>query len=169
MARPLRIEYPGAFYHITNRGVGRQDIFFKDYDRKVFLEKLEDLHEKWGIIFHGYCLMTNHYHLELETPGGELSRPLQWLNHVYAGYVNKEYKRVGHLFQGRFKSVLVEAEDHLHVLTRYIHMNPVRAGIVRRPEEYRWSSYRDYLGIRQCPKWLEVKKTLEMFGRTEKK
>ncbi len=94
---------------------------------------------------------------------------MQWLNHVYASYVNKEYRRVGHLFQGRFKSVLVEAEDQLHALTRYIHMNPVRAGIVRRPEEYRWSSYRDYLGIRKCPKWLEVKKTLEMFGRTEKK
>ncbi len=168
MARPLRIEYPGAFYHITTRGVGRQNIFFKDCDRKVFLEKLGDLHEKWGIIFHGYCLMTNHYHLELETPGGELSRPLQWLNHVYAGYVNKEYRRVGHLFQGRFKSVLIEAEDHLHVLTRYIHMNPVRAGIVRIPEEYRWSSYRDYLGIRKCPKWLDVKQTLEMFGRFEK-
>ncbi|GAX60617.1 transposase and inactivated derivatives [Candidatus Scalindua japonica] len=168
MARPLRIEYPSAFYHITTIGVGRQNIFFKDYDRKVFLEKLGDLHEKWGIIFHGYCLMTIHYHLELETPGGGLSRPLQWLNHVYAGYVNKEYKRVGHLFQGRFKSVLVEADEHLHVLSCYIHMNPVRAGIVRRPEEYRWSSYRDYLGTRQCPKWLDVKQTLEMFGVSEK-
>ena len=91
MARPLRIEYPGAFYHITTRGVGRQNIFFKDCDKKMFLGKLGNLHEKWGIIFHGYCLMTNHYHLELETPGGDLSRPLQWLNHVYAGYINKKH------------------------------------------------------------------------------
>ncbi len=168
MARPLRIEYPGVFYHITTRGIGMQNIYFNDCDKKFFLEKLKDLHEKWGIKFHGYCLMANHYHLELETSGGNLSRPLQWLNHVYAGYVNKEYRRVGLLFQGRFKSILVEKEEHLHVLTRYIHMYPVRAGIVGRPEEYRWSSYRDYLGMRKCPKWLEVKQTLEMFGRSEK-
>ena len=128
MARPLRIEYPGAFYHITTRGVGRQDIFFDEADKQMFLEKLGDVQEKWGLVVHGYCLMSNHYHLEVETLEGNISRSMQWLNHVYAGYINKKYKRVGHLFQGRFKSILIEAETHLHILTRYIHLNPVRAG-----------------------------------------
>ena len=168
MARPLRIEYPGAFYHITARGVGRQDIFYDEADKQMFLEKLGDVQEKWGLVVHGYCLMSNHYHLEVETPEGNLSRSMQWLNHVYAGYINMKYKRVGHLFQGRFKSILIEAETHLHVLTRYIHLNPARAGIVKYPIEYKWSSYREYLGIRKCPKWLEVKRTLERFGRLEK-
>lgn len=168
MARPLRIEYPGAFYHITTRGVGRQDIFFDEADKQMFLEKLGEVQEKWGLDVHGYCLMSNHYHLEVETLEGNISRSMQWLNHVYAGYINKKYKRVGHLFQGRFKSILIEAETHLHILTRYIHLNPVRAGIVKHPIEYKWSSYREYLGIRECPKWLEVNRTLERFGRSKK-
>jgi putative transposase len=168
MARPLRIEYPGAYYHITTRGVGRQDIFLDEMDKQMFLGKVKDVHEKWGLVVHGYCLMSNHYHLEVEIPEGNLSRPMQLLNHVYAGYINMKYKRAGHLFQGRFKSVLIEADTHLHVLTRYIHLNPVRAGMVKHPVEYKWSSYREYLGMRKCQKWLDVKQTLERFGRSEK-
>lgn len=168
MSRPLRIDYQGAYYHITTRGVGRQNIFFEESDRQIFLEILKKLSKRWGLIIHGYCLMSNHYHLEVEVPEGNLSRSMQWLNQVYAGHVNRTRDRVGHLFQGRFKSVLVEAETYLHVLTRYIHLNPVRAGIVKRPSEYKWSSYRIYLGLENRPVWLEVSKTLDKFGKFKK-
>ena len=133
LARPLRIDYPGAFHHITTRGVARRDIFFDDEDRDVFLHQLAQAHERWGIVIHAYCLMTNHDHLDLQTPEGHLSRSLQWSNQNYASHVNRRYQRSGHLFQGRFKNVLVEAEAHLHELTRYLHLNPVRAGIVSAP------------------------------------
>lgn len=168
MARPLRIDYPGAYYHITTRGVGRQNIFFKDADRVVFLEKLGDVVKRWDLRIHGYCLMANHFHLEVETPNGNLSRAMQWLNQMYAGHVNRTYRRVGHLFQGRFKSVLVESETHLHLLTRYIHLNPVRAKMVEHPASYKWSSYGVYLGRRKLPQWLEISKTLERFGASLK-
>jgi REP element-mobilizing transposase RayT len=164
VARPLRIEYPGAYHHITTRGVSRQDIFFDDEDHKVFLQQLAVSSQRWGVVYHGYCLMTNHYHLEVQTPEGHLSRALQWVNQTYASHVNRRYQRVGHLFQGRFKSVLVEAEAHLHELTRYVHLNPVRAGMVAVPVQYAWSSYRDYLGLRQPPDWLELHSTLSQFG-----
>ena len=108
--------------------------------------------------------MTNHYHLEIQTPEGHLSRSLQWINQNYAAYVNRRYQRAGHLFQGRFKNVLIEAEAHLHELTRYIHLNPVRAGMVTAPALYHWSSYQDYLGMRQPPPWLDLQQTLSHFG-----
>jgi len=110
--------------------------------------------------------MTNHYHAEIETPEGDLSRAMQWLNHLYAAGVNRRHRRVGHLFQGRFKCVLVEAETQLHRLTRYIHLNPVRAGLVEHPLQYRWSSYRAYVGRVKTPGWLDVSATLSRFGRT---
>lgn len=168
MARPLRIDYPGAYYHITARGVGRQKIFFEESDRQIFLGRLKETCERWGIIIHGYCLMSNHYHLEVETPEGNLSKAMQWLNQVYAGHINRTHGRAGYLFQGRFKSVLVEGETHLHALTRYIHLNPVRACIVKRPLDYKWSSYHIYLGLKKQPAWLVVSKTLERFGQSKK-
>ena len=116
----------------------------------------------------GYRLMSNHYHLEVETPEGDLSRSIQWINQKYAMFVNRVYRRVGHLFQGRFKSVLVEGELHLHELTRYIHLNPVRAGMVEHPGDYQWSSYRAYLGLRSSPEWLATGKTLRRFGESRK-
>jgi len=164
LARPIRIEEPFAFYHITSRGVARQEIFLDDLDRKAFLGVLADAHEKWGLVFHAYCLMGNHYHLEVQSPEGHLSRPIQWINQKYAGHVNRRYSRVGHLFQGRFKSVLVEAGRHLRELTRYIHLNPVRANLVERPADYKWSSYRAYLGLRKRPEWLRTETTLKRFG-----
>ncbi|UCE19658.1 MAG: transposase [Gemmatimonadota bacterium] len=167
MARQLRIEYPGAFYHITSRGVARQNIFFHDEDYEKFLSLLRDAHERSAIVFHGYCLMQNHYHLEVETPHGQLSRPMQWINQSYATYVNQRYHRVGHLFQGRFKSILVEQDRHAHELTRYIHMNPVRAKTVKYPADDPWSSYRTYIGLSKCPPWLETGRTLERFGLTK--
>ena len=166
MSRPLRIDIAGGYYHVTTRGVAQQEIFFEDEDREAFLELLRQVHERYGLRFHGYCLMTNHYHLETETTEPNLSRAMQWLNQKYAGYVNGRYDRVGHLFQGRFKSVLAEAESYLHLLTRYIHLNPVRAGLVSHPGDYRWSSYRVYLGLCPKPAWLEVERTLCRFPGT---
>ena len=164
MARALRIEYPGAFQHVTARGVARQDLFFEDADREAFLRHLAEVHKRWGLRIHAFCLMTNHYHLEVETPEGHLSRPIQWLNQNYAAYVNRVHDRSGHLFQGRFKSVVVESDSHLDALTRYVHLNPVRAGIVDNPARYGWSSYRAYLGLRKRPAWLDIDATLKRFG-----
>jgi REP element-mobilizing transposase RayT len=154
VARQLRIEYPGAFYHIYSRGNQKQEIFFSDEDRYYFLRALGDANEKFGMRFHAYCLMPNHYHLFAETPFGGLSRALHLINTAYTVYLNKKHSRCGHLFQGRFKSILVEAETYAWELSRYIHLNPVRAGIVRQPEEYPWSSCREYLGTRRAYPWL---------------
>ena len=164
MARPLRIDHPGGYYHVTSRGVAQQDIFLDDADRETFLGLLASAHERWGLVFHGYCLMSNHYHLEVETPEANLSRAMQWVNQMYASSVNRRYRRGGHLFQGRFNSVLVEGESYLDRLTRYIHRNPVRAGLASHPGDYRWSSYREYVGLRKCPGWLAVSTTLGRFG-----
>ena len=168
MARPLRIQHPGAYYHVTARGAGRRAIFLDDEDRKDFLERFGEVHDRWGLVCHGYALMRNRYHVEIETPEGNLSRAMQWLNHVYAAGFNRRHGRVGHLFQGRFKSVVVEAETQLHMLTRYVHLIPVRARIVKHPAEHKWSSYRAYLGLRKPPAWLDVASTLRMFGRTRR-
>jgi len=146
--------------------VARGDIFFSDSDRLAFLSRLAEAQERWGVVVHGYCLMTNHYHLEIESPEGPLSKPVQWLNQTHASYVNRTAGRDGHLFQGRFKSVVVEADAHLHELTRYVHLNPVRARMVKHPADYRWSSYRDYLGLRRVPPWLSTVETLKRFGKT---
>jgi putative transposase len=166
VARPLRVGFPGAYHHVTARGVTGQDVFLTEEDRRVFLSGLGEAHERWDIVVHGYCLMTNHIHLELQTLRGELSRAMQWLLQRHATHMNRTHRRAGHLFQGRFKSALVEAESHLHELTRYIHLNPVRAGLVLRPEEYEWSSYRAYVGLADRPAWLDVASTLSRFGAT---
>lgn len=169
MARPLRIDFPGAYHHVTTRGILGQGIFPSAGDCAVFLERLAEAHKRWELIIHAYCLMTNHLHLELETPRGELCRAMQWVLQSYAAHVNRKYGRAGHLFQGRYKSILVEADSHLHELTRYIHLNPVKAGLAAHPAEYEWSSYRSYLGLVACPPWLEMSATLGRFGhsRTE--
>jgi putative transposase len=122
--------------------------------------------DKFSLTIHAFCLMKNHYHFEIETPRGNLSRAMHWLKTAYAAYFNSRHKRNGHLFQGRFLAALVEKEAHLMALTRYIHLNPVRAGIVERPEEYFWSSYREYIRSGQRWEWLETKWTLHQFGGT---
>ncbi len=164
MARHSRIEYPGAVHHVTARGVARQDIFLGSADHAMFLSLVADMCERWGIVVHGYCVMTNHYHIEIESPEGPLSQPVGWLNQNYAGYFNWRQNRDGHVFQGRFKSVVIEANAYLYELTRYIHLNPVRAGIVRRPAEYAWSSYRAFTGLAPAPEWLNTEFTLARFG-----
>lgn len=165
MARPLRILYPGAFYHVTSRGNEKKDVFKSHRDREKFLEYLASATERYAAIIHVYCLMSNHYHLLLETPAGNLSQIMRHINSAYTTYFNIKRKRSGHLFQGRFKAILVEADEYATELSRYIHLNPVRAGMVARPEEYRWSSYRSYIGHSAAPEWLKVGMILGYFGK----
>lgn len=173
MARPLRIEYPGAFYHVTSRGNEQKDVFKSQKDREKFLSYLESATERYGAVIHAYCLLSNHYHILLETPAGNLSQIMRHINGAYTIYFNIKRKRAGHLFQGRFKAILVEADEYATELSRYIHLNPVRAGIVARPEEYQWSSYRNYIGQGKTPEWLKTDFILGYFGNraaaTEKK
>ncbi len=145
MARPLRITYPGAIYHIINRGCRKDKIFRRVGDREEFLERLTASSAKYGIIVHGYCLMDNHFHLLIETPNENLSAFMQLLQCGYANWFKVRYKLVGPLFQSRFKSVLVEDESYLVTLSAYIHLNPYRAKIVDDPADYRWSTLRQYL------------------------
>lgn len=146
MARPLRIEYEGAFYHITGRGNERRKIFHIESDYKRFREYIRDAREKYGLILHCYVLMGNHYHLIVETPAGKLSQIMHYINGSYTTYFNIRRKRSGHLFQGRYKALLVDRDRYLLELSRYLHLNPVRARLVERPEEYPYSSYQSYIG-----------------------
>ena len=164
MGRPLRIEYPGAHYHVTARGNEQKDVFKSQRDREQFLSYLESAVVRYGAVIHAFCLMSNHYHLLLETPSGNLSQIMHHVNGAYTNYFNTKRKRSGHLFQGRFKSILVEADVYLRELSRYIHLNPVRAGMVTRPEEYRWSSYAAYIGERKGPEWLTTSLIRGYFG-----
>jgi putative transposase len=165
MARPLRIEYAGAFYHITSRGNERKDIFKNERDFERFLTYLETAIQRYKAVIHVYCLMSNHYHLLLETPMGNLSQIIRHINGAYTTYYNTKWQRAGHLFQGRYKAILVEADEYAGELSRYIHLNPVRAGITDRPEGYRWSSYQYYIGKKQRPRWLTVDYVLDYFGK----
>ncbi len=152
MARPLRIEYPGAYYHITSRGNERKAIFKNKTDRNSFLSYLKSAYLRYG----AYCLMNNHYHLLIETPKGNLSKIMQHINSAYTTYYNVKHKRAGHLFQGRYKAILVDADAYAGELSRYIHLNPVRAGMVDMPEKYTWSSYQYYIGKKKKPDWLAI-------------
>jgi putative transposase len=164
MARPLRIEVPGALYHVTARGNARQAIFLDDDDRRSFLQRLGHvaLARRWRCL--AYCLMTNHYHLLVETPRADLSQGMHSLNAAYAQRFNTRHDRVGHVLQGRFTAILVERESHHLELARYVVLNPVRAGIVESPEEYPWSSLRATLAMDPAPAWLDVEGLLAAFG-----
>jgi REP element-mobilizing transposase RayT len=164
MARPLRIEYPGAFYHVTARGNEQKDVFKSRKDREQFLAYLESASERYGAVIHAYCLMGNHYHLLLETPEGNLAQIMRHIGGAYTTYFNIKRKRAGHLFQGRYKAILVDKDAYALELSRYIHLNPVRAGIVGRPEDHEWSSYRPYLGLDSAPAWLTTKLVLGCLG-----
>ncbi|HOW50479.1 MAG TPA: transposase [bacterium] len=145
MARPLRITYPGALYHVINRGHRKERIFRRTADREQFLERLLFVAQKYRLIVHGYCLMDNHYHLLLETTKGDLPRAMHQFQSSYANYFRVKYRLAGSVFQSRYKAVLVENDDYLLRLSVYIHLNPVRAGIVEEPADYRWSSCARYL------------------------
>jgi len=145
MARPLRIEYDGAFYHVTARGNERKRIFFSQADYKKFKDYLGDAQNQYGYLLHCYMLMTNHYHLIIETPKGNLSKVMHYINGSYTNHVNRRRGRSGHLFQGRYKAILIDKDNYLLELSRYVHLNPVRAKMVARPEDYPHSSYRLYI------------------------
>jgi putative transposase len=164
MARPLRIEFPGAVYHVTSRGNARADIFADDADREMYLKILGQVVKRFNWLCHGYCLMDNHYHLLIETPEGNLSAGMRQLNGVYTQAFNRTHQRDGHLFKGRFKAVLVEKESHLLELCRYLVLNPVRAGIVKKPEDFRWSSYLPTLGAVARPPFLSTEWLLGNFS-----
>lgn len=168
MARPLRIEYPGAYYHVMNRGNAGQRVFGGNKEREKFLEYLGKAADRYFTKIHTYCLMSNHYHLLIETPEPNLSTTIQWLNVSYAAYYNKKHDRRGHLFQGRYKAILIEADEYLTELSRYIHLNPVRASMVKEPAEYQWSSYPAYIGAKKEPKCLQTEGVLKYFGLKKK-
>jgi len=163
LARPLRIEYPGALYHVTSRGNDKKDIFRSIKDRQKFLSYLSSAWERHGAVFYAYCLMSNHFHLMLETPQGNLSRIMKHINGSYTTYFNVKHKRAGHLLQGRYKAILVQADTYAAELSRYIHLNPVRAKMVSSPEEYQWSSCCRYLEGTE-PSWLSTSLVLGYFG-----
>lgn len=163
MARPLRLEYPGALYHLTGRGDAREVIFHDDADRRSFLDTLSDVIARHRWVCHAYCLMENHYHLVIETPEGSLSRGMQLLNGVYTRWFNRRHQRTGHLFQGRFKAILVERESYLLELARYVVLNPVRAGMVQTPRDWPWSSYLATAGHVEPPAYLVVDWILSQF------
>lgn len=192
MARPLRIERAGAWYHVTARGIERRAIFADDRDRRHWLELLPEAVTLFNLMVHGYVLMANHYHLMMETREANLSRAMQWLQGSYGMWFNRRHGRVGPLFQGRFKAVVVAPNRWAVELSRYVHLNPVRTeklglgkparaadrlGIRGRPDEklvrervaqlrrYRWSSYRAYVGLEKAPEWLTCARILELNGR----
>ena len=168
MSRPLRIEFAGALYHVTSRGNGRKPIFRKDQDRLSFLEVLDKVNRRYHWLCHAYCLMSNHYHLIIETPEGNLSRGMRQLNGVYTMYFNRRHRTVGHVFQGRYKAILVEKESHLLEVCRYVVLNPVRASLVERPEEWSWSSYRGTAGLNKPHRSLTVDWILGQMGKRRK-
>jgi putative transposase len=164
MARPLRLEFPGAIYHITSRGDRQEAIYEDDIDRQQWLDILSRVCERYNWRVHAYCLMDNHYHIVLETADGNLSKGMRQLNGVYTQYFNRQHNRVGHVYQGRYKAILVEKDSYLLELSRYVVLNPVRAGITKAAEECLWSSYLVTIGKRSPPAWLEVEWLLSQFS-----
>ena len=164
MARPLRIEFAGALYHVTSRGDGREDIYLNDSDREMWLEVFSEVCRRFNWICHAYCLMSNHYHLLVETPESNLSLGMRQLNGVYTQRFNREHRRVGHVFQGRFKAILVDKDSYLLELARYIVLNPVRARMVHSADQWKWSSYRATAGVEIVRPWLKVDWLLRGFA-----
>jgi REP element-mobilizing transposase RayT len=166
MSRPLRIEYAGAVYHITSRGNEKKAVYKDDVDRETFLDALFQVNKRYNWICHAYCLMNNHYHLIIETPDGNLSAGMRQLNGVYTQTFNKRHKRVGHLFQGRYKAILIQKDSHLLEVSRYVVLNPVRAKAAERPELWKWSSYQATGGKEKPHPCLTTEWILGQFGTT---
>jgi putative transposase len=164
MTRPLRLEFAGAVYHVTSRGDRREDIYFDDEDRRDWLSVLAMVCDRYNWVVHAYCQMTNHYHLLVETVDANLSVGMRQLNGLYTQRINRRHGLVGHLFQGRFKAILVQKEAHLLELSRYVVLNPVRAGMVALPEEWQWSSYHLVMTDGVAPEWLDLDWLLGQFG-----
>jgi REP element-mobilizing transposase RayT len=169
MARQLRVEFENAFYHVTSRGNQRDKIFYDAVDREKFLEILSRTKERYGFLLHGYALMDNHYHLLIETPKANLSQIMQNINTSYTVYVNRKYQRSGHLLQGRFKGIIVEKDRYLIALSRYIHLNPVRAKLVKGPADYPWTSYKSFLDRKAEDSLVDTGETLSYFSKRRKR
>lgn len=169
MSRPLRIEYPGAWYHVMNRGRRREQIYENEEDYRLFLEVLQDTAKMWNLKVSAYCLMSNHYHLLVQTPDGNLSRCMRHLNGVYTQRYNRRHGIDGQLFRGRYKAVLVEEDSHLLELLRYIHRNPLESHIVSTLDAYKWCSHRGYLAAESEWSWLHRDLLLKMFSPIRKK
>lgn len=165
MSRPLRLEYSGALYHITSRGDRRENIYEDGEDRVGFLTILSQVIDRYDWLCHGYCLMDNHYHLIIETPHPNLSKGMRQLNGVYTQTFNRSHTRVGHVFQGRYKAILVDKDSYFLELARYVELNPVRAKLVKQAGQWLWSSYRARVGAIDCPSWLTTDVVLSQFGK----
>ena len=164
MARPLRLELAGGLYHVTSRGDSREDIFIDDADRLVWLEVFAQTCKRFNWVCHAWCLMDNHYHIVVETIEGNLAQGMRHLNGVYTQTFNRTHKRVGHVFQGRYKAIIVEKDGYLLELARYVVLNPLRAGMVKDIADWYWSSYAAMLGIRATPEWLQTDWILGQFS-----
>lgn len=167
MARPLRIEFAGALYHVTSRGDRQEAIFDDDQDRTAFLNVLAEVISRFRWRCHAYCLMGNHYHLMIETPEGNLTKGMRQLNGVFTQWSNRRHKRSGHLFQGRYKAILVNRDSYFLELARYIVLNPVRAAMVKHPSQWTWSSYGATSGTAAAPAWLTTDDLLAEFGKRQ--
>ncbi|WP_373992050.1 transposase [Duganella sp. BuS-21] len=164
MSRPIRLQFPGALYHVSSRGDRRALIYVDQNDRLVWLSILGEVCSRYNFVIHGFCQMSNHYHLVVQTVEGNLSRGMQQLNGLYSQYFNRRHHVVGHLFQGRYHCVLVQQHPYLLELTRYVVLNPVRARMVGLPDEWPWSSYPYIVGLHTPQPWLDIHSTLNNFG-----
>ncbi len=168
MSRPLRIEFPHVYYHVMNRGLAYQAIFTDREDWELFLTLLAECHEMWGVRVIAYCLLDNHYHLLIHTPEANLSRVMRHLDGLYTQRYNRRHRRDGPLFRGRYKAIVVDADEYLLAVARYIHYNLVAAGLVQFPEAYEWSSCRLYVEDRRRPVWLDTEKVLGWFPQEDR-
>jgi len=168
MSRPLRIEYKNAFYHIMNRGRRREKIFFDDVDRDLFLSVLAEAVMLFNIKIYAYCLMSNHYHLLVSVPDANIARAMRHINGIYTQKINRKHKLEGALFKGRYKSILIEEDGYFMECVRYIHRNPIKAGLVKESGEYSWTSHNCYINKKSQFNWLSVDEALYYWGADRK-
>lgn len=164
MARPLRIEFPGAVYYLISYGNGGQNVFLDSHDGQEWLKVFENVCKRFKWICYAYCLMGNHYELVIETPEPNLSKGMRQLNGVYTQDFNRKHGRGGHVFQGRFKAILVQKEKYLADLVKYILFSPVRAGFTKLPHQFKWSSCKHIVSKEECPNWIDTETLKEHFG-----
>ncbi|MCP3855698.1 MAG: transposase [Actinomycetia bacterium] len=164
MPRTPRIHVSDSWYHVFNRGARRQAVFFDSTDRRLFLELIAEVADRYGVEIHAYCLMGNHYHILIRAPEPNLGEVMQYLIGTYTTRFNTRHRFDGALFRGRYKAVLVATERYLVGVSRYIHRNPVDGGLTKNVDDYIWSSLPDYLGLRPAPHWLHTGVTLALAG-----
>jgi REP element-mobilizing transposase RayT len=168
MARPLRIEYPDAWYHVMNRGRRGEDIFADDQDYKMFTELLKETSEMWNVRIAAYCLMPNHYHMLIQTPNANISRSMRHLNGVYTQRYNSRHQYDGQLFRGRYKSILIDTDSYLLQVVRYIHRNPLKANLTENIDKYKWCSHKGYSSIAKKWNWLHKDYILSLLSKNRK-